>query len=80
MTSYIDARTHLKRGKKGFGCFSPCVYAVPSFPPPLPTRTDAFNPDEERLIGALRIERKIKIPTAKGSKSRGNYIGNRFMN
>jgi len=43
---------------------------------PAPLKADdAFNPDEERLIGALRIERKIKIPTAKGSKSRGNYIG-----
>ena len=31
--------------------------------------------DEERLIGALRIERKIRMPTAKGCKSRGTYIG-----
>jgi len=31
--------------------------------------------EEERLIGALRIERKIRMPTAKGSKSRGTYIG-----
>jgi len=33
------------------------------------------NLDEERLIGALRIERKIRMPTAKGSESRGTYIG-----
>lgn len=39
------------------------------------TPKDALNLDEERLIGALRIERKIRMPTAKGSKSRGTYIG-----
>jgi len=43
---------------------------------PTATQTkEAVSLDEERLIGALRIERKIRMPTAKGGESRGTYIG-----